>query len=163
MESLKGFVRRHGKMGRKAFLASFTHPFLASPPPRGKAKDSSGDLPESLFPGAWVIPLKKKKSASLDTRISVGRGMQEDIWIDDASVSKEHCYFTRSGKEFQIADANSTNGTFVNGHALAPHVPRTLRSGDKVGIGEQIVFHFFPPEALYHMLFEKPKGDSKGK
>ncbi|MHC5038102.1 MAG: FHA domain-containing protein [Planctomycetota bacterium] len=146
MESLKGFVRRHGKMSRKAFLRTFTRPFLASPP----SKSPHAPDPENLFPGAWVILLK----ASLDTRITVGRESANDIWIDDVSISKQHCYFIQEGKDFQIADNNSTNGTFINGHPITPHMNRTLRSGDKIGLGEQISFHFFLPGDLYKMLFE---------
>jgi pSer/pThr/pTyr-binding forkhead associated (FHA) protein len=114
-----------------------------------------------LFPGAWVIQLQKREGAALDARIVVGRSQGCDVWIDDTSVSKEHCYFQRSGDAYQIADANSTNGTFINGNPLAPHMLLTLRSGDKVSVGENIHFHFFYPSGLYEMLFRKKEQDKK--
>lgn len=138
-------------MGKEAFLKAFPCPFLASPP--------SKNIPEPdldhLFPGAWVIPLRKKERTSLDARIIVGRSRDCDVWIDDASVSKEHCYFQRSDETYQVADANSTNGTFINSNPLAPHMLLTLRSGDKVGVGNKIDFHFFYPDGLFEMLFRK--------
>jgi len=155
MESLRGFIRRHGKMSRAAFVKTFSHPFLASPPPRGRDKDD----PENLFPGAWVIPIVKRKDGNrLDARVTLGRAGHEDIWIDDGSVSKEHCYFQLDKRGARIADANSTNGTFVNGRRLNPHVTRALCSKDKIGIGEKIELHFFSPEDLFETLFQ---GDSK--
>lgn len=154
MESLRGFVRRHKGLSREAFVKAFAHPFLASPPSKGSREED----PETLFPGAWVIPVAKRKEGNrLDARISLGRGGYEDIWIDDASVSKEHCWFQEDEGHMQIVDANSTNGTYVNGHPLNPHVPLTLRPGDRVGIGEKIVFHFFPAAELYDLLFQQKK------
>lgn len=156
MESLKGFVRRHGRLTRDAFVKAFRHPFLASPPPKKPARDE----PEDLFPGAWVIPVKKRDGATLDPRIILGRAPEQDLWIDDGSVSKEHCAFTVDGALVQITDSNSTNGTTVNGFPLAAHAPRTLRSGDRIGIGERITFHFFFAGDLWDTLFGAKKGRS---
>ncbi len=149
MESLKGFLRRHAGMSKAAFLAACPYPFLASPPP------GPGQRDQGLFPGAWIVPLEKKDTTALDPSISLGRGTENDLWIDDGSVSKQHCYFLREDDLFQIADANSTNGTFVNGHPLAPHVPLTLRSGDRIGIGESILFHFLFPGHVYDSLIRR--------
>jgi hypothetical protein len=49
-----------------------------------------------------------------------------------ALVSREHARFTLKGDHFQIEDARSSNGTFLNGEKLLPYQARPLRTGDKV-------------------------------
>lgn len=160
MESLRGFVRRHGTMNREAFLQAFPHPFLASPPPREKPPGKAADR---LFPGAWVLPVRKKAKASIDSRVIVGRERECDLWIDDPSVSKEHCTFLPPGEIWMVEDANSTNGTFINGRPLAPYMPLALRNGDRVGLGEDIQFHFFLPGDFYDLLYSKNLMGRKGR
>jgi pSer/pThr/pTyr-binding forkhead associated (FHA) protein len=51
--------------------------------------------------------------------ILIGRAPESDIYIDDASVSTEHCIIetVASGDapaEYHIRDLGSTNGTYVN-------------------------------------------------
>jgi hypothetical protein len=150
MESLNGFVRRHVKATRKEFLAEFPHPFLAT-----RQKPAGGD---ALFPGSWVIPLKKRSKEVLGDAISLGRSGDQDILIDHDAVSKHHCDFLLSADDVRIADANSTNGTFVNGTRLTPRASVPLKPGDRIGFGEVLVFYFFPAPELYDLLFSKKPG-----
>ncbi len=48
-------------------------------------------------------------------------------------VSEEHATITFREGWYQVADANSRNGTFVNGDAL--NGPRPLRDGDMLQLG----------------------------
>ncbi|MCU0723225.1 MAG: FHA domain-containing protein [Planctomycetes bacterium] len=150
MESLNGFIRRHANLPKERFLQAFPHPFLAS-----RQKPGQGD---ALFPGAWVIPLKKCAKEVLGDSISLGRAGDQDLFIDDASISKHHCDFLLSSQDVRIADANSTNGTRVNGVRLNPHVPVPLKSGDRIAFGEVLVFYFFQAPELYDLLFTRKPG-----
>ena len=49
-----------------------------------------------------------------------------------ALISREHARFKLRGDHFQVEDARSSNGTFLNGEKLTPHEPRPLRTGDKI-------------------------------
>lgn len=149
MESLKGFVRRHGDLTHEKFVDQFPHPFLVS---RQKSVSS-----ERLFPGSWVITIKKTKKDGLAETISLGRSGTQDILIDDQAVSKAHCTFTASRGNYQIADANSTNGTTLNGHRLPAHVPFDLSTGDKIVFGDALVFYFFTASDLYNRLLRKAR------
>lgn len=53
-------------------------------------------------------------------RISVGRTKENDLQIDDQSISKAHAslLLNKEGK-LVVADTGSTNGTFVNGQRIA--------------------------------------------
>ncbi len=47
--------------------------------------------------------------------ISVGRIINNDVVLDDGSVTKFHAYFRVEGGTLLLCDAGSSNGTFANG------------------------------------------------
>ncbi|HRI43982.1 MAG TPA: FHA domain-containing protein [Fimbriimonadaceae bacterium] len=61
-------------------------------------------------------------------------GRQGDVLIDDARVSRRHASAIFEDS-ITIEDLGSTNGTTVNGAALAVGEKRTLQTGDKVSLG----------------------------
>ncbi|HWB60699.1 MAG TPA: FHA domain-containing protein [Chthoniobacteraceae bacterium] len=65
--------------------------------------------------------------------ITVGRLADNDIQIDDVSVSSHHLQLTLSGDDYHLKDLNSTNGTRVNGKTVTEV---QLRGGDRVRIGK---------------------------
>jgi pSer/pThr/pTyr-binding forkhead associated (FHA) protein len=70
---------------------------------------------------------------------SVGRDEENDIILDDVSVSRHHAVFTRTASgRITLRDLNSLNGTYVNSKRVEEV---TLRSGDDVQIGKfKLVF-----------------------
>lgn len=69
-------------------------------------------------------------------RISVGRGSDNDFYINDKSVSKIHAalVMNREGT-LMVADTGSTNGTYINGRRIAYGEARQVEDGDVVGFG----------------------------
>ncbi len=72
-------------------------------------------------------------------RITIGRGANNDISIDDDLVSKEHAVLevmlstTDEGKlEYYLQDLDSTNHTYVNDEPISLF---KLRNGDIIRIG----------------------------
>ena len=52
-------------------------------------------------------------------RKSIGRTKNNDLWIDDPSVSKIHAaLISTANKKLMVADTGSTNGTFVSGQRI---------------------------------------------
>ncbi|MBA2606318.1 MAG: FHA domain-containing protein [Acidobacteria bacterium] len=69
-------------------------------------------------------------------RRSVGRTKQNDLWIDDESVSKLHAAFVlNSERQLMLADTGSTNGTFINGQRIAYGKAHLIIEGDKLKFG----------------------------
>lgn len=70
-------------------------------------------------------------------RLSVGRGSDNDLYLNDASVSKIHAalVMNREGT-LMVADTGSTNGTFINGRRIAYGEARQIEEGDVVGFGD---------------------------
>jgi hypothetical protein len=52
--------------------------------------------------------------------LSLGRGPDNDIVVDDATLSRLHLLFTKEAEGWSVRDAGSTNGTTVEGARLGP-------------------------------------------
>jgi pSer/pThr/pTyr-binding forkhead associated (FHA) protein len=63
----------------------------------------------------------------------MGRARRADFIVEAPLVSRIHCRLTAGATELEVADLDSTNGTYVNGQ----RVTRTsMRSGDRLGVGK---------------------------
>ncbi len=67
-------------------------------------------------------------------RTTIGRSPDNDIFLDDVTVSRKHAVLSQNGNEFLIEDLGSLNGTFVNRRRIES--PTRLESGDEVQIGK---------------------------
>ena len=67
-------------------------------------------------------------------RTTIGRSPDNDIFLDDVTVSRKHAVVLQSGGELQIEDLGSLNGTFVNRRRI--DAATRLESGDEVQIGK---------------------------
>jgi len=74
--------------------------------------------------------------ALLDRVTSLGRSVENDISLDDITVSRRHAVIERTGEHFIIHDNGSLNGTYVNQHRITSV---ELQHGDEVQVGK---FHF---------------------
>ena len=67
-------------------------------------------------------------------RTTIGRSPENDIFLDDDTVSRKHAVLVQSNGEFRIEDLGSLNGTFVNRRRIDSAT--RLQSGDEVQIGK---------------------------
>ncbi len=67
-------------------------------------------------------------------RTTIGRSPDNDIFLDDVTVSRKHAVLVESGGELKIEDLGSLNGTFVNRRRIDSAT--RLESGDEVQIGK---------------------------
>jgi len=67
-------------------------------------------------------------------RTTIGRSPDNDIFLDDVTVSRKHAVVLQSGGELRIEDLGSLNGTFVNRRRI--DASTRLESGDEVQIGK---------------------------
>ena len=74
------------------------------------------------------------RSFDLDAITTLGRDVNNAIVIDDPFASSEHAVLTFRGRSWYVEDLGSTNGTYVNGRAVAAVSP--LGFGDEVSIGQ---------------------------
>lgn len=72
--------------------------------------------------------------------VTIGRDPRADIFLNDLTVSRQHATVVRIGKTVIVRDAESLNGTYVNGLCVDE---TELHSGDVVQIG---TFHLLYTE-----------------
>ena len=97
-------------------------------------EDRASLLPVSLL---MVLPngLKSKADIAVGDRFSIGRNSKRcDLTISDDMISGLHLTLSYTRGVLTVADAGSTNGTFVNGIKIDK--PRQLQNGDTIVIGK---------------------------
>jgi pSer/pThr/pTyr-binding forkhead associated (FHA) protein len=98
-------------------------------------------------PPTLVVKLKNRPLKAYPfngKQMTIGRNSQNDIVIDNLSVSRQHAVIRSSKEGFFIIDLGSKNGTLVNGQAIKE---AKLNSGDSILLGKYII------------LFEIPQGE----
>jgi pSer/pThr/pTyr-binding forkhead associated (FHA) protein len=90
-----------------------------------------------------------------DKPLTVGRGDQVNVQIEDNEMSRQHFVISPKGGGYLIQDLNSRNGTHVNGQRISE---TALKPNDKIRAGQtQFVF----VEGLATII-GKLEGESKG-
>ena len=70
-------------------------------------------------------------------RLNVGRASDNDLTVNDASISKIHAALLMTSEgTLLVADTGSTNGTYINGRRIAYGESRLIEDGDVVGFGD---------------------------
>jgi pSer/pThr/pTyr-binding forkhead associated (FHA) protein len=70
---------------------------------------------------------------------SIGRSTDNEIFLDDVTVSRKHAQIIRSGKSYSVKDLGSLNGTYVDGKV---EEGAQLSDGMELHIGKYRL-HFF--------------------
>ena len=86
-----------------------------------------------------------------DKAIVIGRSPDCDIQLADDCVSRMHCRVIASREGVVVSDLNSTNGTYLNGTAVAA---RPLKDGDKIKVGRSI-FKYLSGHNIEHAYHEE--------
>jgi diguanylate cyclase (GGDEF)-like protein len=85
-----------------------------------------------------------------ETTLVVGRSPDTDVYIDNASVSRNHATIRPGMDGYYVVDHQSTNGTYINDTRVQS--PSKLDDGDYLRFG-QCIFRFLMGgnvEAAYH-------------
>lgn len=84
---------------------------------------------------------------------TIGREATNQIQLRDTEVSRRHARIIRKDNStFEIVDAKSSNGTFVNSRRVESKV---LKSGDRVQVGRTLLIFTGGPEPLSSQAIER--------
>lgn len=84
---------------------------------------------------AWQTPrLPRLELPPTAHTISLGRAADQDLRIDNTTVSRRHALLRKTSSGWEVVDLCSTNGTRVNGYRVVGAQP--LRRGDVVSFGD---------------------------
>jgi pSer/pThr/pTyr-binding forkhead associated (FHA) protein len=124
----------------------FAGGLLGQPEAESQSESTSETTLTGLEPvavGTALLVVKRGPNAGsrflLDKPVTTaGRHPQSDIFLDDVTVSRRHAEFTRVDNGYEVSDAGSLNGTYVNREAVES---TALANGDEVQIGKfRLVF-----------------------
>lgn len=71
--------------------------------------------------------------------VAIGRSAENEIFLDDVTVSRKHARIKRNAQTFSFSDLGSLNGTYLNGEIVKDG---PLEDGSELQIGK-FRFHFF--------------------
>jgi diguanylate cyclase (GGDEF)-like protein len=69
----------------------------------------------------------------------IGRGLANEVHLNDGSVSRKHARIFRDNDQYYIEDLESRNGTWINGHAIANGQRVQVREGVPIAVGNVLV------------------------
>jgi hypothetical protein len=160
--SLEAFVQAHDGLDREAFLAQVSAPHLVIDSDGLAADQPAGVMtqPHRVGKGAgqgsgshYVVPLRKREgSNSFGLMVTIGRAENNDVRIKQAGISKFHAYARQLGEKWLLNDANSSNGTWLDGRRLAPEKGYPLAPGSVLLFGAAVQAEFVSPAALYDLV-----------
>jgi putative methionine-R-sulfoxide reductase with GAF domain len=69
----------------------------------------------------------------------LGRSAENDIQIEDKTVSRKHLKILKKANKYYVTDLKSRNGTFFNGNYLGPGVELEIKEGVPIAIGMSVI------------------------
>ncbi|HSK87170.1 MAG TPA: FHA domain-containing protein [Anaerolineales bacterium] len=93
-----------------------------------------------LMDSGKILPLASRNEFTLG-RLSEGQPIMPDIDLTPyqayaSGVSRLHAVVKRDANRVLVMDLGSSNGTYINGRRLNPHVEELLSHGDVVALGK---------------------------
>ncbi len=93
-----------------------------------------------LMDSGKILPLASRNEFTLG-RLSEGQPIMPDIDLTPyqayaSGVSRLHAVVKRDANRVVVMDLGSSNGTYINGRRLNPHVEEPLSHGDVLALGK---------------------------
>ena len=97
--------------------------------PIGQHLDAIGESK----PASYLMFNKKK--IELVAKITIGRGSDNDVVVDNKLASRHHALIQKIKDTYFLKDEGSTNGTLLNGTSIPKDKYVKLSPGDRITIG----------------------------
>ena len=105
-------------------------PRAPTPPPAPRPVRAPVAEVNTLYTRVDLRPMTVMRAPVRTLRI--GRGPDNDLVVNDLSVSRHHAELRNTGGQYEIVDKGSHNGTFVNGQQVTS---APVTEADIVGVG----------------------------
>lgn len=111
-------------------------------------RDSAGDEPQ-----VFELIKSNNPNNAFVMGITLGRTSNNDLVIEDSSVSRFHAYFLHDpkSKKWKLVDAQSANGTWIGDIRLPPDQPVLVPDESRIRFGD-IEMLFLTPESFMKYL-----------
>jgi len=119
----------------------------------GTSTGGSSSRPRASEPLVFEVKKGNSRQNAFGMGVTVGRTDNNDIIVDDNSISRFHAYFLQDAKtyEWKLVDAESKNGTWVGPLKLKAKQSEPLLDLTRVRFGE-IEMVFLLPDSFFTYL-----------
>jgi pSer/pThr/pTyr-binding forkhead associated (FHA) protein len=128
------------QLGDHTIIISKTDPLQDAPGPADDVMVDMGDLASGI--GSLIVRSGSQAGAAFSLRnqsTRLGRSTDNEISLDDITVSRRHAIVERHEAGYAVRDGGSLNGTYVNQQRIDGEVP--LHHGDELQVGKfRLVF-----------------------
>lgn len=132
-----------GRPGRPTLRLGFTEATEQAGPPPDDRGDATPTSNVRVLRHPYLQPVRPPgppRSLQLRRQYLIGRLPSCDLVLDQPAISRRHAVIYHRDGNWFIADAGSSNGTFVN---LMPAVESVrLADGDEIRLGEAVAIRF---------------------
>jgi len=97
--------------------------------PIGQHLDAIGESKQASY------LMFNKKKIELVAKITIGRGADNDVVVDNKLASRHHALIQKIKDTYFLKDEGSTNGTLLNGTSIPKDKYVKLSPGDRITIG----------------------------
>lgn len=101
-----------------------------------------------------AVVIEKTKDNAFQRRITIGRTANNDIVLDDTSVSRFHAWLEQDNQEWVLVDAGSRNGSTVAGRKIVARAPSLLTNGLVLRIGA-LQLTYYTAQGFLDMLHRR--------
>jgi hypothetical protein len=110
------------------------------PRPEPPSSPTNSWISLHLMDSGKILPLATRNEFTLG-RLSEGQPIMPDIDLTPyqayaSGVSRLHAVVKRDSSRIFVMDLGSSNGTYLNGRRLNPHMEEDLKHGDVVALGK---------------------------
>jgi len=110
------------------------------PHPEPPSSPTNSWISLHLMDSGKILPLATRNEFTLG-RLSEGQPIMPDIDLTPyqayaSGVSRLHAVVKRDSGRIFVMDLGSSNGTYLNGRRLNPHMEEDLKHGDVVALGK---------------------------
>ena len=98
-----------------------------------------------------VLEIVKGPKSAFAFGITIGRTDNNDVVVRDEQVSRFHAYFQTTPSGLALVDAESKNGTWVDGARLVPKHPKLLQGNAQISLGTLDLTYLDGPTLVAHL------------
>jgi pSer/pThr/pTyr-binding forkhead associated (FHA) protein len=110
---------------------------VSASPPRRQPGVSAPFVYSADRPWGWLVyhdgKFAGQELALTRVIVSIGREEDNEVWLDDDTISRYHAELAWEKSQIYLTDADSLNGVALNGQRICSSVP--VKHGDELEIG----------------------------
>ena len=110
-------------------------------------------LPRAGSPVVFEVRKSSSKTNAFAMGITIGRTGNNDVVLEDNSVSRFHAYFQQDAKDshWKLVDAESKNGSWINGIRMTAGKAEAVADQAQLRFGD-VEVHFLLPRSFFEFL-----------